>query len=192
MFDGRFLVPRYGMIAFPSAVIFLGASTLAAWLRFDKAMVATSWAVMLLGLAGTIASWLFEARRVPSVAIPDYIEPAGSPALTKEERFVESLRAHHRRIQLETWRDIQRQGPGSLIGPRAAVYYFWLCIFVLAFAPPTAVPRDLLPQLPRFSVVLLSLAALAMIVAVPLGLRDWQGILQSLKNSEAIDASVAQ
>jgi hypothetical protein len=176
------------MTTFPSAAIFLIASTVAAWLRFDKGLVATSWIVMLLGLAGTMASWLFEVRRVPRLAIPDYVEPAGSPSLTAEERFVEALRADHRQRQLETWRDIKRRGPGSLIGPRAAFYYFWLCVFVLAVVPPSTVPRDLLPQLPRFSVVLLSLAGLAVTIAVPLGLRDWTGVQRSLRKWEGIDA----
>ena len=141
---------------------------------------------MLLCIAGVMVTWLLKARRVPRLMFPSEVqELAGRDQLTPddEQRVVDALRAHHRQTQREVWRDLQRQGPGALIGPRAAVYYFWLCVFVVAVLPPAAVPSDVLPRLPRFVLVLTSLALAVIAVAVPLGLRDWRRVVRSLEDS---------
>jgi hypothetical protein len=112
---------------------------------------------MLVCIAGVMVTRLLEARRAPRLVFPREVRELGArDQLTpdEEQRFGDALRAHHRQTQREVWRDLQRQGPGALIGPRAAFYYFWLCVFVLAVLPPTAVPSDVLPRLPRFVLVL--------------------------------------
>jgi acetyl esterase/lipase len=110
--------------------------------------------------------------------------PVTLSARSNDVRFttevVEALSAQR---HLKVWRDLQRQGPEALIGPRAAFYYFWLCVFVLAVVPPTVVPSDVLPRLPRFVLVLTSLALGVIAVAVPLGLRDWRRVVRSLEDS---------
>jgi hypothetical protein len=167
----------------PAAAIFLLGSTLSAWLRFDRSALLAGWIVMLVCLAAVMVTWWLEARRAPRLVLPSEVEELGArDRLTsdEEQRFAEALRAHHRQTQREAWRDIHRQEPGALIGPRAALYYFWLCVFVLAVVPPAAVPADVLPRLPRFVLVLTSLALAALAVAVPLGLRDWRQVGRSL------------
>jgi hypothetical protein len=174
------------MTYFPAAAIFLLGSTLSAWLRFDKGALLASWIVMLVCIAGVMVTWLLEARRAPRLVFPSEVQELGArDQLTPddEQRFVDALRAHHRQTQREVWRDLQRQGPGALIGPRAAVYYFWLCVFVVAVLPPAAVPSDVLPRLPRFALMLTSLALAVIAVAVPLGLRDWRRVVRSLEDS---------
>lgn len=162
---------------------FVFGSTFAAWLRFDAGSVALSWIVMLICIAAVLAGALLQSKRAPHLALPPEVQELGSRAhLTseEEERFADALRAWHRQNQREAWLEIRRDGPGSLIRPRAAIYYFWLSIVAVAVLPPTLVPSALIPQLPRFAVVLLPLAAAALAVAVPLGLRDWRRVLRSL------------
>jgi hypothetical protein len=74
-----------------------------------------------------------------------------------------------------------------LIWPRAAIHYFWLCVFAIALLPSTSVPSRLMPQLPRSAVVLLSLAAIALAAAVLLGLRDWTRVRKSLEAEMAAE-----
>jgi hypothetical protein len=170
-------------VRFPAAAIFLLGSTLSAWLRFDKGALLAGWIVMLARIAAVMVIWVLAARRAPPLVFPADIEELGARArLTadEEQRFADALQAHHRQTQRDAWRDLQRQGPGALIGPRAALYYFWLCVVVLAILPPTAVPGDVLPGLPRFVLVLSALALVALAVAVPLGLRDWRRVVRSL------------
>jgi hypothetical protein len=174
------------MTHFPAAAIFLVGSTLSAWLRFDKGALVVGWIVMLVCIAGVMVTWWLEARRAPRPVLPGEVQELGArDPLTpdEEQRFVDALRAHHRHTQREVRRDVQRQGPGALIGPRAAFYYFCLCVFALAVLPPTAVPSDVLPRLPRFVLVLTLLALAVMTVAVPLGLRDWRRVVRSLEDS---------
>ena len=162
---------------------FIFGSTSAAWLRFDAGSVALSWIVMLICIAAMLAGALLQYKRAPQLALPPEVQELGSrDHLTseEEERFADALRAWHRQNQREAWLEIQRDGPGSLIRPRAAIYYFWLSIVAVAVLPPTLVPSALIPQLPRFAVVLLPVAAAALAVAVSLGLRDWRRVLQSL------------
>jgi hypothetical protein len=174
------------MTHFPAAAIFLLGSTLSAWLRFDKGALLAGWIVMLVCIAGVMVTWWLEARRAPRLVLPSEVEELGArDHLTpdQEQRFADALRAHHRQKQREVWRDLQRQGPGALIGPRAAFYYFWLCVVVLAVLPPTAVPSDVLSRVPRFVLVLTSLALAVLAVAVPLGWRDWRRVVRSLEDS---------
>jgi len=174
------------MTHFAAAAIFLLGSTLSAWLRFDKGALLFGWIVMLVCIAGAMVTWLREGTRAPRLMFPSEVQELGArDQLTpdEEQRFVDALRAHHRQTQREVWRDLQRRGPEALIGPRAACYYFWLCVFVLAVLPPTAVPSDVLPGLPRFVLVLMSLALAVIAVAVPLGLRDWRRVVRSLEDS---------
>lgn len=168
-----------------AAVLFVGL-TLSAWLRFDRGLFMMSWTAVLVSVGATFTIWLLQATRAPKVAMPTEVEELSArESFTPEEekRFVDALRAHHREDQLEAWRDIQQRGPVALIGPRAVFYYFWLCFFVLAVAPPAAVPAGLLPRLPRFLLVLLPLAVVAVAVAVPIGLRDWKRVLRSLNDA---------
>jgi hypothetical protein len=174
------------MTHFPAVAIFLLGSTLAAWLRFDKGALLVSWIVMLACIACVIVTWWLEARRAPRLVFPSEVQELGArDQLTpdEEQRFGDALREHHRRMQREVWQDLQRRGPGALIGPRAALYYFWLCVCVLAVLPPTAVPGHVLPRLPRFVLVLTSLAIAAIAVALPLGWRDWRRAVRSLDDS---------
>ena len=174
------------MTHFPAAAIFLAGSTLSAWLRFDRGVPLVSWMVMLVCIAGVMVTWLREARHAPPIVFPSEVQELGArDHLTPDEerRFGEALRAHHRQAQREAWRDLQRRGPWALIGPRAAFCYFWLCVFVLAILPPSAVPSDVLPRVPRFVLVLTSLALVVVAVAVPLGWRDWRRVVRSLEDS---------
>ena len=174
------------MTHFPAAAIFLLGSTLSAWLRFDRGNLLVGWIVMLASIAGVLVTAWLEARRAPRLVFPSEVQELGArDQLTpdEEQRFGDALRAHHRHTQREVWRDLQRQGPGALIGPRAALYYFWLCVVVLAVLPPTAVPSDVLPRLPRFVLVLTALALAVIVVAVPLGWRDWRRVVRSLEHS---------
>lgn len=145
---------------------------------------------MLVCLAVTIAAWLHEAKRAPELSFPSEVEQLGArDQLTpdEEKRFADALRTHHRQMQQTAWRDIHRQGPGALIGPRAALYYFWLSVLAIALLPRAAVPDGLLPQLPRFLLVLLSLAVASVTVAVPLALRDWRRVVRSLEDSTDLE-----
>ena len=178
------------MTRFPAAAVFLLGSTLSAWLRFDRGPLVIGWIAMLVCLAATIAMWLREAKRVPQLSLPSDVEQLGArDQLTPEEekRFADALQTHHREMQRKVWLTIQRQGPGALIGPRAALYYFWLCVLVIALLPATAVPDSLLPQLPRFLLVLLSLAVASLAVAAPLALRDWRNVARSLGSCDVDD-----
>ena len=132
---------------------FVFGSTLAAWLRFDTGSVALSWIVMLICIAAMLAGALLQSKRAPHLALPPEVQEIGNrDHLTSEEdeRFADARRAWHRQNQKEAWLEIQRDGPGSLIRPRAAIYYFWLSIVAVAVLPPTLVPSALIPQLPRF------------------------------------------
>ena len=174
------------MTDFPAAAIFLLGSTLSAWLRFDRGAQLAGWIVMLVCIAGVMMAWWLAARRAPAIVFPSEVqELAARDELTpdEEKRFGDALRAHHRQTQRDVWRDLQRRGPAALIVPRAAFYYFWLCVVVLAVLPPAAVPGDVLPRVPRFVLVLTSLALAAMAVAVPLGWRDWRRVVRSLEHS---------
>jgi hypothetical protein len=184
-------MPRDRMTGSASAAVFFLGSTLSAWLRFDKGALLLSWIVMLLSIGGVMVTWLRESRRAPPLSFPIEVQQLGDrEELTPDEerRFAEALRAHHRETQRKIWLDLQRQGPLALIGPRAALYYRWLCLFVLAVLPPSVVPGDLLPALPRFVLVLTSLALAVIAVAVPLGWRDWRRVVRSLKDSAGANA----
>lgn len=168
-------------------------SIVSAWLRFDAGLVALSLIVLLICIVGAIAGWLFDARRAPHIELPsDVQELASRDQLTpaEEKQFADSLQSWHRRQQRQAWREIDRRGPGPLIRLRAAFYYLWLCLFALAVLPPSAIPRDLLSQLPRFAIVLLPLAVTSLAVAVPLGIRDWKRARRSL--DDGTDAKPAQ
>jgi hypothetical protein len=168
------------------SVITLGlilGSIVSAWLRFDAGLVALSLMVLLICIIGAFAGWVFASKRVPHVALPPDVQELGSrDQLTSDEeaQFAGSLRTWHQRQQQEAWREITRQGPGPQIRLRAAVYYLWLCLFALTVVPPKAVPSVFESQLPRFAVVLLPLAFVALTFAVPLGIRDWKRARRSL------------
>ena len=171
-------------MTYPSSILaFLLGSTLSAWLRFDRGRLVVSLVVMLISVAAALAISLLEARRAPPLVLPSAVNELGAREhLTPEEeqRFVAALQKDHHDRQLRAWRGIQRKGPASLIGRRAAFYYFWSCVFVLA-VPPRAVPAHMLPWVPRFALVLTTLAVTAIAVAAPLGLRDWKRVLRSLE-----------
>lgn len=171
-----------------SILVFLLGSTLSAWLHFDRGAPGVSLVVMLMTVAAILAISLREARRTPPLVLPSAVnELSGREHLTPEEeqRFGAALRDDHHKRQLQAWREIQRHGPARLIGPRAAFYYFWSCVFVLV-APPSAVPAHVLPWVPRFALVLTVVALAAIAVAVPLGLRDWKRVLRSLETDESL------
>lgn len=174
-----------------SVLVFLLGSMLSAWLRFDRGALLVGLFVMLVSVAGVVATWLLEAKRAPLLVLPGAVNDlAGREHLTPEEerRFAVELRKDHSKRQREAWREIQRQGPASLIGPRAAFCYFWSCVVVLAVVPPRVVPVDVLPWVPRFALVLTTVALAALAVAVPLGLRDWKRVLRSLETDDAAKA----
>jgi len=109
------------------------------------------WIVMLVCIAGVMMTWWLAARRAPPLVLPSEVQELGArDQLTpdEEQRFGDALRAHHRHMQRDAWRDLQGRGPAALIVPRAALYYFWLCVIVLAILPPSAVPGDVLPRVP--------------------------------------------
>ena len=174
------------MTSFPAAAVFLLGSTLSAWLRFERGAQLAGWIVMLVCIAGVMMAWWLAARRAPPIVFPSEVQELGArDQLTPDEerRFGEALRAYHRQAQREVWRDLQRRGPLALIGPRAAFCYFWLCVFVLAVLPRSAVPSGVLPRVPRFVLVLTSLALVVVAVAVPLGWRDWRRVVRSVEDS---------
>jgi hypothetical protein len=176
------------MRRWPAAVGFLLGSTISAWLRFDGGFVGMSWIVMLLSIAAIAAGLLHQAKRVLPLRSSRLVQESyAGEDLNREpgKRFVQELGKHHSHQQREVWHRIQRLGPGTLIGPRVTRYYFWLCLVALAVLPPTVVPRDLMPQLPRFAFVLVPLAVVALAVAIPLGLRDWRRAVRSLGDSSA-------
>jgi hypothetical protein len=70
-----------------------------------------------------------------------------------------------------------------LITTRAAFYYLWLSAFALTVLPPSFVPNVFTSQLPRFAIVVLSLASVSIAIAVPLGVRDWRRARRSLDSS---------
>lgn len=149
----------------------------AAWLRFDAQAVILGWLVIVSCIAGALASWILQARRLPSVQLPAIVEELGQrEELTSEEegRFADALRAWHRDRQDTAFREIARRGPGPLITRRAVLYFLWLSLVILTVVPPAAVPATFLPGLARFIVVALTTAVIAVAVAVPLGIRDWR------------------
>ena len=158
-------------------------SILSAWLRFDLRFVVLSSMVFVICIIAAIAGWLYESRRLPHIKLPsDVQELSNRDQLTsaEEAQFADSLRAWHRHQQQDAWREIDRRGPGPLITLRASLYYLWLCFFALTVLPPGAVPSGLIAQLPRFAIVLLPLAVVALAVALPLGIRDWKRARRSL------------
>jgi hypothetical protein len=172
------------MTQLSSVLVFLLGSTLSAWLRFDRGALLVSLVVLLVSLIGVVVTWLLEARRAPPLVWPRAVNELGSrERLTPEEerRFAAALREDHVKRQMEAWRKIQRHGPASLILPRAAFYYFWLCVFVLVLVPRRAVPGDVLPWVPRSVLVLTTIALAALVIAAPLGVRDWKRVLRSLE-----------
>ena len=171
-----------------SVLVFLLGSTLSAWFRFDRGALLAGLFVLLVTIIGVFATWLLEARRAPPLVLPAAVNELSSrDHLTPEEerRFASELREDHYKRQLTSWRAVQRQGPASLIGPRAALYYFWSCVIVLVVVPPGVVPAHVLPLVPRFTLVLATIALATLAVAVPLGLRDWKRVLRSLESDEA-------
>jgi hypothetical protein len=171
-------------------VPFILGSILAAWLRFDAGSMLLSWIVMLICIAVTLASSVRESKHAPQLTLPPECEALSSKdRLTpkEEETFTKALRAWHVQQQRKSDLEIRRRGPRSLIWPRAAIHYFWLCVFAIALLPSTSVPSRLMPQLPRSAVVLLSLAAIALAAAVPLGLRDWTRVRKSLEAGMAAE-----
>ena len=179
-------------MTYPSSVlVFLLGSTLSAWLRFDRGALLVGLFVLLISIAGVVATWLLEARRAPPLVLPNAVkELSGRQRLTPEEerRFATELREDHDNRQLKAWREIQRQGPASLIGPRVAFCYFWSCVIVLVVVPPGVVPAHTLPLAPRFALVLTTVAVATLTVAVPLGLRDWKRVLRALESADATKA----
>lgn len=153
-----------------------GALT-AAWLRFDAQAVVLSWFVIVSCIAGALASWILQARRLPSVQLPTVVEELGQReelTFQEEGQFADALREWHRNQQDNTFREIARRGPGPLIARRGALYFLWLSLVILTVVPPAVVPATWLPGLPRFILVALATAVIAVAVAVPLGIRDWR------------------
>jgi hypothetical protein len=165
------------------AICLIFGAALSAWLRFDVGSVALSWSVVLTCIVVTIAASLAGAKRAPHVALPTEVADLGSRSeLTSEEekRFGEALRSWHAQQQHDAWREVSRGGPGPLIRSRAALYFLWSSFIALALLPSTVVPNGFMPYLPRFAVVLLPLAGVAIAVALPLGIRDWRRARESL------------
>ena len=151
------------------------AAILAAWLRYDAGSIVLSWVVVFGSIGGAVASWIVRARRLPEIQLPRNVEDLGArEELTPKEeaQFADELRGWHREQQLDAWRVIERQGPGALIRARAALYFLWLALPAIVLLPARALPGTLPVGLPRSVVVLLPLAAVAIAVAVPLGIRD--------------------
>lgn len=192
VFSGRVGAGHERMSDLGSAITLLIGSTLSAWLRFDRGSPLAGWITMLACIAVLMAGALLDARRKgyfrPKADDEDEAESESTSSSEEDQRFVDALRSHHQQMQLEHWREIRQQGPGALIFPAAGLIYFWLCVFVLAFVPPWAVPAEVLPRVPRSVLVLSSLATLAVVVAVPLGLRNWWRVLQSLRGVEDVRA----
>ena len=156
---------------------------LSAWLRYDVESLAMSWSVAVIVLAATFATWIGDSKRVPNLEPPSGADELGSRdvlTVDEEKQFVDALRSWHARQQREAWRETVREGPARLIGSQALFFFLWLSFLAIALVPPFAIPRGFLPQLPRFAVVLLSLAALALTVAVPLGISVWVRARNSL------------
>lgn len=149
----------------------------AEWLRFDAHAVAYSWLVIVMGVAGAVTAWILQARRVPAVQLPSVVEAFGDRTdLTpdEEQQFADALREWHRGQQDAAFREIAREGPGPLIAARAALYFLWLSFGILAVVPAAVVRPTFVAALPRFAVVALATALVALTVAVPLGVRDWK------------------
>jgi len=169
-----------------SILVFLLGSTLSTWLRFDRGAVVVSLVALLVTVAATLAVSVIEARRLPALVLPDAVRELEAKSFltqAEERRFVAALREDHRLRQLAEWRQIERRGPGRLIGPRAAFNYFWACLCV-HLIPPGLVPASLLPWAPRTALVLVSLAVAATALAVPFGLRDWARVLRAIEFEE--------
>jgi hypothetical protein len=149
--------------------------TAAAWLRFDQGAMLWSWLVLIASLAVLVAGSLAHSKRVPKIVLPAELQASNKRELSAEEsaRFADALRAWHQENQRESWREISSGGPWVLVGHRAMMLYFWAALLVLMFVPPS-VPRVIFGPLPRFVVVLLPIAAVAILVAVPLGFADWR------------------
>ena len=167
----------------PLAISLVLVAILAAWVRLDLGHVVLSWALVVGGLSAVIVIALGWARRVPNLQIPPEIEALqGRDFLSpeEEERLGNALRTWHSELQRDSWLEISRHGPGPLIGRRAAFYFLWSSFLVLAVLPPMVVRPQFLPGLPRFVIVLLPLAVVAMAVALALGIRDWNRARRSL------------
>jgi hypothetical protein len=149
--------------------------TVAAWLRFDQGAMLLSWLVVIASLAALVAGSLVHAKRVPAIVLPAELQRSNKPELSPEEsaRFADALHAWHREKQQETWREISDGGPWVLVAHRAMILYFWATLLVLMLVPPS-VPRSIVVPVPRFVVVLLPIAAIALLFGVPLGLSDWR------------------
>ena len=107
--------------------------------------------------------------------LPAELQKSNKPELNPQEsaRFAETLLAWHEERQRESWREVSDGGPRVLVAHRAMMLYFWAALLVIMFVPPS-VPRGILAPVPRFVVVLLPIAAVAALLAVPLGLGDWR------------------
>lgn len=163
-------------------------SVLAAWLRFDAMWSMVGRLVALLCLAAAFAALMIRGRRLSPTQLPLTVEELGArETLTpdQEAQFADALRAWHGRQQRQAWEDIARGGPVPLMGARTALYYLWLSFLAVALLPPGAVPTSVLPELPRFLVVLLPVAAVSLVVAAPLAIRDWQRAVRALARGEA-------
>src|SRR5262245_6495169 len=128
-------------------------SLVAAWLRFDVGSAVRGWCVVLMCITGAAAAWIINSRRLPSIQLPPKVEAlAGREDLTarEEAEFRDALREWHRHQQAAAFHELARDGPGSLIRARGALYFLWLSFFALAVVPRGAVPSTFLPQLPRF------------------------------------------
>ena len=159
-----------------TALSLLCGFTAAAWLRFDQNALLPSWIVVAVSLAAFLAGPLIRARHLPPTALPPDVEQlANKRDLSPEEdaRLKDALRAWHDANQRTAYEEISRQGPWMLMAGRAKIYYFWLALLALMLVPP-ALLGDVFSPLPRFLVVLLPIAAVALLAAAPLGLRDWR------------------
>lgn len=160
------------------------ASALAAWLRFDANAPFIAWVVVLVSLAGAVAGWLVNARRLPPIEVPPVVGELGErESLTPEEeaRFAAELRSWHDRNQRAAWQEMVRQGPAAQIARWSVLLYLWLSLFAIALVPPRAVPDTVLPALPRSVVVLAPLAGAALAVGSVLGTRDRGRIRKRLR-----------
>ena len=158
-------------------------SLVAAWLRFDAGSLLLGWGVVLACITGAAVAAILNARRLPSIQLPARVQDlAGRDELTplEEGEFRDSLQEWHRRQQETAYREIARAGPVPQIRARAALYFLWLSFIVLAVVPRAAVPPAFLSQLPRFVIVMLPIALISVVVAVPLGIRDWRNARKAL------------
>jgi hypothetical protein len=149
----------------------------AEWLRFDLHAAGYSWLIMVICVAGAVVAWIRQARRVPAVQLPPVVEDLGDRTeLTpgEERQFADALREWHRGQQDAAFREIAHGSPAPLIAARGALYFLWLSFAILAVVPAGAVPATFVPALPRFVIVALGTALIALTAGVPLGVRDWK------------------